>query len=198
MKSRLLCLMVLCSMSIISSAQCYTTHREDGVAAFNQGDYITAKKHFEYIINSCPDKPANNDAYSWLQKCNELNGNSSIIVGNYYLSFPKALEYRIDKTASDSWRLCNAQETMVLSATYGTGNLSSAYYNILHDVEQYDITYKVLKSTFCVISYWQGDVGVYCRIDVKGNLLYLWELRWDRSIHSTGSYILDNRKILFK
>ena len=71
MKSRLLCLLVLCSMSIISSAQCYTTHRADGIAAYNQGRYAEAKKHFEYILSSCPDKPANNDIQSWINKCNE-------------------------------------------------------------------------------------------------------------------------------
>ncbi|MDY4149109.1 MAG: hypothetical protein SOY26_05100 [Paludibacteraceae bacterium] len=71
MKSRLLCLLVLCSMSIISSAQCYTTHRADGIAAYNQGRYAEAKKHFEYILSSCPDKPANNDVQSWIDKCNQ-------------------------------------------------------------------------------------------------------------------------------
>ena len=49
--------------------QCYENHRQEGIAAYNHGDYKIAKKHFEYILSTCDDKPTTNDIQSWIDKC---------------------------------------------------------------------------------------------------------------------------------
>ena len=82
----LLLLPLLFIATSIAQTNCYTTHRADGIAAYNQGRYAEAKKHFEYILSSCPDKPANNDIQSWINKCNEAL-TPRLSVSNSNLSF---------------------------------------------------------------------------------------------------------------
>lgn len=70
MKRLLQLIFLLCATIGCAYAQCYEGHREAGIAAYNKGDYAEAKKHFEYILSSCEDKPARNDIQSWIDKCN--------------------------------------------------------------------------------------------------------------------------------
>lgn len=65
----LLLLLFLCGESTSAQTICYSDHRQKGIEAYKEGDYKLAKKHFEFIINSCDDKPAVNDIQSWIDKC---------------------------------------------------------------------------------------------------------------------------------
>ena len=66
----LLLLLFLCGESTSAQTICYSDHRQKGIEAYKAGDYKLAKKHFEFILNSCDDKPATNDIQSWIDKCN--------------------------------------------------------------------------------------------------------------------------------
>lgn len=69
-KVLLLSLLCLCGESSFAQTICYSDHRQKGIEAYKEGDYKLAKKHFEFILNSCDDKPAANDIQSWIDKCN--------------------------------------------------------------------------------------------------------------------------------
>ena len=69
-KVLLLSLLCLCGESTFAQTICYSDHRQKGIEAYKEGDYKLAKKHFEFILNSCDDKPAVNDIQRWIDKCN--------------------------------------------------------------------------------------------------------------------------------
>lgn len=52
---------------------CYNTNRQNGITAFNQGNYTAAKASF-LQAGKCPDRPSDNDIQSWISKCdNKIN-----------------------------------------------------------------------------------------------------------------------------
>lgn len=61
-------LFMLFGMATIAQ-DCYTSTRKQGIDYYNQGKKIEAKRYF-VAAQSCPDKPANNDLQSWINKCN--------------------------------------------------------------------------------------------------------------------------------
>lgn len=65
-----LLLLFLYGESTFAQTICYSDHRQKGIEAYKEGDYKLAKKHFEFILNSCDDKPVANDIQSWIDKCN--------------------------------------------------------------------------------------------------------------------------------
>lgn len=51
------------------SAQCYKENRDAGISAYNSGELITALKCFRTALDTCNDKPKNNDIQEWVNKC---------------------------------------------------------------------------------------------------------------------------------
>lgn len=125
----LLLLPLLFIATSIAQTNCYTTHRADGIAAYNQGRYAEAKKHFEYILSSCPDKPANNDIQSWINKCNEAL-TPRLSVSNSNLSFSASGGTQsITVSSNRSWSLGATNSQMFSVSYYGNTITVRCYEN---------------------------------------------------------------------
>jgi hypothetical protein len=55
--------------SFPSFAQCYTTHRDEGISLYQQQNWGAAKKAFETAKNCSTDIPASHDLEEWIGKC---------------------------------------------------------------------------------------------------------------------------------
>lgn len=72
---------VFCYVSLFSQ-DCYTGNRSNGIAAYRNSNYESAKAFFIKALR-CPMKPMDNDIETWIAKCNEEINKYYITLSTY-------------------------------------------------------------------------------------------------------------------
>ncbi|MDR1518400.1 MAG: hypothetical protein LBS52_10025 [Dysgonamonadaceae bacterium] len=70
----LMLLLAVSGIAQVPPPSCYEPTRNEGIAAYNKGEYDKAITYFYLALNTCPDMPNNNDLQAYIDKCIAAKG----------------------------------------------------------------------------------------------------------------------------
>lgn len=116
-------ILLLPYVSLRADDDCDATLRE-AKTAYNAGDYVKAKKYYDYVIDACGGSYGN--ASSWSQKCQEaLSPKLSVSRTNISVSAYSGTT-SISVTSNRSWKLTNTSSSLYTVSRNGD-NISISY-----------------------------------------------------------------------